>query len=240
MINSVFEFDEIGSTNDQARTLINEGVFPPFWVMAYSQTKGRGRLSREWHSPRGNLYCSGVFGFERKIPDPLISFVSAIALLEAIRYFAPQIDAKLKWPNDILVEGGKISGILLETHSFQSQNFLIIGFGLNIKSAPDLEGRKTAFLAQYIKTQPSPKEFLDVLSQKFEFFYNDFRRNGFGNTRKIWLENAYGIGQELIIVQNGKTIRGLFNTINESGELHLETENGDVLINSGDVFFQHN
>lgn len=235
---SLFEFDEIGSTNDQARTLINDGVYAPFWVLTHSQTKGRGRLSRNWHSPRGNLYCSCVVNYGRELPSPLVSFIAAIALFDSIKEFAPNANAKLKWPNDILIDGAKISGILLETHSYNRENYLIIGLGLNIINAPQLPNRQTCSLSQFTHNPPKPREFLDVLIPKFEALFKDFSQNGFEKLRLIWIENAIGIGENITIDQNDRKLNGVFKTIGENGELILETSHGCIFINSGDVIFQ--
>ncbi len=235
---TIFEFDEIESSNDTARAIIEDGVSAPFWVLANSQTKGRGRLKREWRSQRGNLFCSGVIDFGSEVPNPLYSFVIGLAVYETIMHFAHNAEAILKWPNDILIEGAKISGILLETHTFQRRNFLIIGIGVNLVSAPKILDRETICLAQISETFPSPKDFINVMIGKIDFFLKEFQKHSFSKIRPMWLDRAMGLGEKIIIDQGVKKISGIFRTINPNGELELETENGCVFINSGDVIFQ--
>jgi BirA family biotin operon repressor/biotin-[acetyl-CoA-carboxylase] ligase len=131
---NVRRFETTSSTNDDAKEAAEKGAAEGMVVWALSQSGGRGRHGRQWHSPIGNLYCSVVlrpslgrrfFGF--------YSFISALAIGDSIKEVLPQADVELKWPNDVLVRGKKISGILLEA----GEDFLVIGIGVNILYVPE-------------------------------------------------------------------------------------------------------
>ena len=130
----LLDLAEIDSTNDEARRLIETGERGPLWIVAARQTKGRGRLGREWISPRGNLYASFVFSdFPETRLAPQLGFVTGVAAMRALRASAGQGNFKLKWPNDMLFDNAKLGGILLEGLGTSTAPVAIIGIGVVVR-----------------------------------------------------------------------------------------------------------
>ena len=209
------------STNDVAKEL-------PVYTAVYAgrQTNGRGRMGRSWQDGQGNLMTSIV------LPKPkqahLFSFLASLAVAQSIAFLSPRI----KWPNDILVEGKKICGILLETH----EDKLIIGIGVNIESCP-----KTGMLYETTCLKEhgcavNAKKLLSDILQNLSFVIECFEKKGFAPVRLEWLEFACGIGQPITVNLPNKSINGTFSGIDESGALILINKNQTQFITAGDVF----
>jgi BirA family biotin operon repressor/biotin-[acetyl-CoA-carboxylase] ligase len=230
----IIELEEIDSTNDELRRLAEKGAKHFTIVAAKKQTRGKGRYSRIWDSPKGNLYLSILIKNTKLETAYQLSFVASLAVLDTIQTFLPAHDAKLKWPNDVLVDGKKIAGILLESSSSQvgKMNYLIIGFGINVKESPDYAtnmkdlGFKQAFgsLKQH-------------LIEKFEQLYTIWLEEGFGRIGELWLRNAAYLGEKIRANLPEKEVEGIFRGLTPQGELILETTDGEKLISSGEVFY---
>ena len=141
---SLRHYPTLTSTNDEARRLARAGApgGTPDCIVVWSdaQTAGRGRQGRVWSSPPGNMYLTALLRPDKRLADlPQMSFVTAIAVAETVACFAPNADITLKWPNDVLVGGAKIAGILLETEiaATTSDTALLVGCGLNVSFAPE-------------------------------------------------------------------------------------------------------
>lgn len=159
--------DSCGSTNDLARELAASGAPHGSWISARSQTQGRGRLAREWVSEVGNLYLSLVV---RDIPLHVLTLVPLVAGLgvrRAIREQAPSLDVRLKWPNDLWLNGAKLGGILCEAVHGASSNYGIIGIGVNCAKRPSLSGVPTAdlFAAGITSDELRPRVIAQVLER---------------------------------------------------------------------------
>jgi len=214
-------FDEVESTNETAITFPVDSV-----VIAARQTKGRGRYGRRWESPKGNLYLSAVVGdFGEK--TPLLAFVAGVSVAEALSEFK----VRLKWPNDILLNGGKLAGILLER---TNKNSVIIGIGVNVATAPTQNMMyKTATLNNQISTADLEERLLKALQNNLDLFQN----NKFPLIQEKWLSYAEGIGQEIKVNLADRTLVGRFTQLSPQGELILETPDKIVhKISAGDVF----
>lgn len=239
----IFDFDELGSTNDMARQLLENGNCAPFWVISNKQTSGRGRRGKIWQSINGNLFTSGIYEFDNEIKNlPILSFVAAIALK---RCFANLIDNKnifLKWPNDIFINEKKISGILLEHHRYNNKSYVIFGIGVNLVYSPKNIDQETTCLFENIfdvGKMPNNKEFLNFLIEQFNAVLFEFNAYGFEKIRHEWLSNAYKIGKEISAKIGEKEITGIFETINELGELIIiDKDKTKHIVNSGEVFFR--
>ncbi len=229
--------EETDSTNDEARRLIEAGERGPLWIVAARQTKGRGRLGREWISPSGNLYASFVFGdFCETRLAPQLGFVTGVAAVRALRATAGQRDFQLKWPNDMLFEGAKLGGILLECVGAGAAPVAIIGAGINVAQAPDDLPYPARALAALGPEAPTASAlfaaFSDALCEALDLWRGG---DGFAAIREEWLRSAAGLGDDIRVALTSETIEGRFETVDSTGRLVLETAIGRRIVEAGDV-----
>jgi BirA family transcriptional regulator, biotin operon repressor / biotin---[acetyl-CoA-carboxylase] ligase len=235
--------EEIDSTNEEARRRAEAGEAGPLWIMAQRQTAGRGRRGRTWISGHGNLLCTLLVrpggtaaGAAR------LSFAAALAVRELLSGYVPQADIKLKWPNDVLLEGGKVAGILLESAAAQAGrlDWLVIGFGVNLAHAPDVAGQQVTALARHLPpgaTPPPPDEALGNLARIFGRWY-ERALTGFPAVRSAWLAHARGLGQDVRVEAGGRSLSGRFESIDADGALVLVSPDGTRrLVSAGEVYF---
>ena len=236
---------EIDSTNAEALRRAPE-MAGPTWVFAHRQTRGRGRRGRAWADPAGNFAASLLL---RPASGPehaaLYSFVASLALFEACSALTgtPQ-RFSLKWPNDVLLDGGKLAGILLESSATARDGLvLVIGIGVNLAHAPEggqLEGgalRPVALAAETGLLMPA-EAFLGELAQHFASFDRQFQQAGFAPIRTAWLQRAARLGQVITARTMRDSFTGTFETIDETGNLVLHTAQGRQAIASADVFWE--
>ena len=213
------------------------GVSEGFWLRAEKQSGGVGRLGRKWESPQGNLYCSTVVTCRSGDPAPsTLSFVAALAVHKAISEYVPHDDICLKWPNDILVSGLKICGILLE----RSGDAVIVGIGVNIAVAPQVEGRTVTSLYQEgAGPEVTPALFLETLASFFADTVNDWRQWGLAATLTAWQSRAHPLGTRLATSdENGESLEGEYAGLFEDGALRLRKTDGTLIaVHAGDVHF---
>lgn len=235
--------DSIDSTNEEARRRIvadPEGVPEGTLIWAAEQTAGRGRRGRSWSSPRGNLYMSLVL---RPACAPgtaaQLGFVAAVALAETLEPLLSGAGrVRVKWPNDVLVDGAKVSGILLEAVSASGRlDGLILGMGVNLKWRPESGLYRTISLAEAGATLDDPGELLERLAGRVLAWYETWRREGFAPVRAAWLRQAVGLGQPIEVRLDHETLHGRFVALDESGALALELPAGRRLVAAGDVYF---
>jgi len=233
-------FDVIDSTNDEARRLASAGQREPVWITAARQTTGRGRRGRAWESPVGNLAATLLIRPGKPASEcAQLSFAAAIAAHEAIASFAPDAEIRVKWPNDVLANGRKIAGILLESASTGTvPEWLAIGIGINLAHYPEgTEFPATALPALGI-TAPNPNEALARLAAAFAKWYEIWRASGFSPLRDAWLARAAGLGTRIRARLADGEIWGMFEGIDETGALILrETQGKTRAIAAGEVFF---
>ena len=207
-----------------------EGAPEGLWVRAEQQSGGRGRQGREWRSPPGNLYASTLV---RLLPaDPpaaTLALVAAVALHEAASAFAPRHRLTIKWPNDLLHEGVKLAGVLLE----RAEAMVVIGTGMNIAHHPqDLE-RPATSLAALAGSAPEPGLVLETLVDSFARWLGRWRGEGMAPVRSAWLAAAHPVGTAL----STSVGNGLFEGLDETGALRLRLADGSArVIHAGDVF----
>ena len=238
-------FEEIDSTNTEARRRGETSAAASIWLRADSQTAGRGRRGRTWVSPVGNLMCTL---FLRPACSPSaaaqLSFVSGLAIHDAVSQMLPQerqADAKLKWPNDLLLGGKKMSGILLEsaTQGAGEVNWLAIGIGLNLAVFPkDTPYPATSLHAETGQTV-SPQEALTRLANAFAHWHSVWQApGGFAAVRTAWLARAKGVGELIVVRLSDTELEGTFEALDGEGALILRLEDGSHrAISAGDVFF---
>ncbi|HYJ53759.1 MAG TPA: biotin--[acetyl-CoA-carboxylase] ligase [Allosphingosinicella sp.] len=224
LIRNIHTVAETESTNDDVAELAREGWPEGTWLRAGRQTGGKGRQGREWRSPGGNLYASTLVRLlPGDPPAPTLALVAAVALQEVARRHAPEV--RIKWPNDLLVEGAKVAGILLERHG----DAVVIGFGVNLATHPEDLGRPATSLG----TPVAPDAFLERLATALRDWLTLWRKEGFATVRAAWLRAAHPAGTPL--VSNGA--EGVFEGLDESGALRLRLADGSIrLIHAGDVF----
>jgi BirA family transcriptional regulator, biotin operon repressor / biotin---[acetyl-CoA-carboxylase] ligase len=225
---------ETGSTNADLLAIAanaEEGL----WLRTERQTAGRGRQGRVWVEAGGNLYASTVVKLRPSDPPaPTLAFVAAVALEEAVALFLREGAAlALKWPNDLLLGGGKLSGILLE----RAGDTIVIGFGVNLAHHPDIADRAVTSLAAH-GPAPDAATFLDALAEIFARWLSRWRGEGFGPVRERWLDRAHAPGTALSVRQDGDVaLEGLFDGIDREGALILRLADGSRrVMHAGDVF----
>lgn len=233
---------EVGSTNVEALALASSGERGPVFVAAERQCAGRGRRGREWVSPPGNLYASLLIADPAPAAvTPQLCFVAALALHDAVldecTGLAPT-RLQLKWPNDLLLDGKKAAGILIEGTAIKDGAIAaVIGFGVNCEQSPsDTPFPAISFAkAGFIST---PQTLLLRLGARWEQRMAEWNRGeGFAAIRDAWLLRASGIGGEVEIRLPERNIGGTFESINEQGALILRREGGGrEIISAGDVF----
>jgi BirA family biotin operon repressor/biotin-[acetyl-CoA-carboxylase] ligase len=242
-------FDQIGSTNAEAMARARNGERGPVWFVTSEQTAGRGRRSRPWIAPRGNLASSilEVLDVSPSVAATL-GFAAGLALETALRKLSVEaalragasgLNFSLKWPNDVLAGRQKLAGILLEAEIVASSRLaVVVGIGTNVIAAP--EGTPTpATSLRALGIDVSAEELFAALSDgwaEFRGLWDDGR--GFGAIRKAWLERAAGLGQAVSIKSAGSTIEGTFDTIDDQGCMIVRTTAGQLVpITAGDVYF---
>jgi BirA family biotin operon repressor/biotin-[acetyl-CoA-carboxylase] ligase len=219
---------ETGSTNDDVAALAREGAPEGAWLRAERQSGGRGRQGRAWQSPPGNLYASTLVRLAPGDPPaPTLALVAAVALHEAASLHASCI--QIKWPNDLIVHGAKLAGILLERHD----DAVVIGFGVNLAYHPDLPDRPATSIASLAGAAPDPARFAETLAEIFARWLPRWRGEGIAPIRKAWLAAAHPAGTALSTSDGD----GLFDGLDETGALRLRLPGGGTrLIHAGDVF----
>lgn len=229
---TVLHYDTIGSTNDEARRLAGLGAEHGTVVHADQQNAGRGRLARAWFSPPGNLYMSLLLRLDlpaRRLSE--LSFLAAVAVADMVaQLLPPRVGITLKWPNDVLADGGKISGILLETFD----DATVLGIGVNVLLAPATAGYQTATIAALggIATVDGAR---DLLLGALERRLAEWLAQGFEPIRLAWLARAYPIGTPLRVNVGHQPLTGGFAGLDHDGALLLDTEAGQRRVVVGDV-----
>ncbi|HEU0044916.1 biotin--[acetyl-CoA-carboxylase] ligase [Sphingomonas sp.] len=222
-----------------------------FWLRAERQTAGRGRQGREWVSPVGNFYGSTVVQLRPGDPAAAtLSFVAAVAVWDAVallvhhgggrrpapgaaRPSLPDGALRLKWPNDLLLVGAKLAGILLE----RADDTVVVGIGVNLAHHPDLPDRPATSLAAH-GVIVGPETFVGILADSFARWLQRWRSEGFTPIRQCWLKVAHPRGDALAAhLPDGARVEGLFEDLDPDGALILRLASGERrAIHAGDVF----
>lgn len=224
-----------GSTNDDVLALARDGAPEGSWIRAERQTGGKGRQGREWESPPGNLYASTLVRLRAADPPaPTLALVAAVALHETVSVFAAGAGIMIKWPNDVLAGGAKLSGILLE----RLEDCVVVGFGVNLVEHPDATVRPSTSLAALGACAPEPALFLEALAECFARWLARWRTQGLPPVRSAWLAAAHPVGTPLSThTASGAWIEGLFDGLAEDGALRLRMADGTSrVIHAGDIF----
>ena len=214
----------------------------PHWFMAHEQTDARGRQGRHWQSPVGNL--ATTVALAPNCPPAQAanySFVTALAVGDTLAAYVPTAMIGQKWPNDVLIQGCKCCGILLESASSGPMvDRLHIGIGINLSGVPQgVTGAITnpIGLGDLVDTPPSPQAVLDKLGHHFETRVTQFCNAGFASIRDDWLAQVIKLGEQITARLPNEQITGIFETIDLNGNLVLQTQAGPRNIAAADVYF---
>lgn len=236
-------FDSVGSTNDEAKAFARSGAFEGTIVWAKRQDAGRGRRGRAWTSPEGNLYTSTILRPGRSAAEAAqISFVAALAIADTAESVLPEsAEVRCKWPNDVLVNGRKVSGILLESEGEPTGGlvWLVLGVGINLRHFPEsTEFAATSLAAEGAPTMV-PGALLEVYADQLARWYGAWIDHGFGPIRDAWLRRAKGLGEPIVVRLSDRTLTGTFADLDSDGVLLLDRDDGAgrQRIAAGDVFF---
>ena len=231
--------DEIDSTHEEARRLAAKGETGPLWLTAARQTAGRGRRGRAWDSPGGNLAATLLLRPERGQSEwAQLSFAAAIATSDAAARFAPQAQLALKWPNDVLADGRKLAGILLEAANGPTP-VLAIGIGMNLAHHPEGTEFPAISLAGLGVKPPTTEDALAALAASFAKWYEVWRGQGFAAIREAWLARAAGLGSRIRARLATEERSGMFEGIDDNGALLLNEGFGRAsVLPAADIFFR--
>ncbi|NLZ54736.1 MAG: biotin--[acetyl-CoA-carboxylase] ligase [Thermoanaerobacteraceae bacterium] len=227
------------STNDDAKKLAQEGAPSGTLVIAERQQGGRGRMGRAWNSPAGGLWLSIVLRPELSPVDaPKLTIMSAVAVAEAIIQ-ATGICAKIKWPNDILVNEKKVCGILTEISAeMDIINHVIIGIGINVNNNnfPDELKDKSRSLKQIKREEVDRIKVLTILLERLEHYYVKAENEGFQEVFERWRDLCMNLGKKVKIIGKSESFEGTAMDIDTSGALLVKSLSGKILrVVSGDI-----
>ena len=234
--------DSLDSTNDEARRLILSGAAADLLVVAAGQqTAGRGRRGRTWVSPPGNLHVSVLLSIDGRLAQAAqLGFVAAVALVDAFSRLLPAARFRAKWPNDVVVETPagwrKCAGMLLEP---VGSGWLVLGIGVDVAAAPPPHGLNHPAIA--LADLGFSGEAMSALEQMMAFFVplaQQWRQQGFGPARQLWLDRCRGLGEPAVVRLEAETLTGTFTGLDDEGALLLDQPGqGMRRILAGDVFF---
>lgn len=222
------------STNDDMLALARDGAPEGTWLRADQQSGGRGRQGRLWVSPPGNLYASTlVRRHAGDPPAPSLALVAALALDTLLQGWLTPGRLMIKWPNDLLADGAKISGILLEG----AGDAVVVGMGVNLAHHPDLPDRPATSLAALGLSAPDPADFAEELAASFAAWLARWRGEGLGAILARWQARAHPPGSALRVNAPEGVLEGLYEGLEGDGALRLKSADGRVhVVHAGDIF----
>ena len=239
----VLRLEEVDSTNAEARRRAEAGEAGPLWITARRQTAGRGRRGRSWETGAGNLAATLLTTTHKPPAEAAeLAFVAALAVTDLALAHAPEPLVRLKWPNDVLVDGCKVSGVLIESGTRpDGRLWLALGFGVNLRSAPAATDRPATALADHLRpdmTAPlSAEAALGVLARAFDRWVEAWERFGFEPIRTAWAARA-DLDRLVVARLDRETVEGTAEGLDADGALRLRLAGGSLRrITAGDVFF---
>lgn len=231
----VIRFAEIDSTNEEARRRAVSGDTGPCWLVTDAQTAGRGRLGRQWSSPKGNLFTTALLPYPRPAAEAVVvPFAAGLAVVDAARMAGVDISQLgLKWPNDVLAGQAKLSGILIETGLIHGQLWMAAGFGINVELAPERPDRPTACLADVPGGAGlTALRLLTLLDLAFRARLHQLLSEGFAPIRADWLARAAYLDKPIEV--NG--LKGVMTGLAEDGALILRADDGTIThVRAGEI-----
>ena len=224
--------NEIGSTSEALKV---RAAYPgpEAALLARRQNGGRGRLGRLWQSIDGNLHLS-VLLRPRSLRWPgHWSILAAVALADTVRLYVPAGTLRLKWPNDLMLNGGKLAGVLLEA-GLAPGPWLVIGFGVNLAGTPLDLGRPVACLAS-VAPAPAPEAFAGRLLHSLQHWRTRYDAEGFAPVQAAWLAMAHVLGERIVVGAGGQRVYGAFRGLGDDGALLLDGPEGELTITAGEL-----
>lgn len=213
----------------------------PTWILGIHQTAARGRRGTPWKHPKGNFAATYVMKpGGNPASAALRSFSAANALFETLAMYVDRTRLSLKWPNDVLLNDGKVAGILLESVGTPGAvDWMSIGFGVNIRTVPEITGASfpPVSLASENGRVPDLEDMLSVLASNMATEERLFDEMGFAPIRESWLRQAARLGEVITARTNHEEITGVFDTVDEAGQLVLRTPKGERRIAAAEVYF---
>lgn len=232
-------YERLDSTNTEAMRLARDGERGRLWIVTQEQTAGRGRQGREWQSFSGNLAASLLIRDDLKLSDAAtLGFVAGLAVHDACAMAAPGLSLSLKWPNDLLANGSKLAGLLLESQNLGNELALVVGIGVNVAVAPEGMSYPAVSLAGLGHAIEAESLFAGLTDAfvKYDSLWD--RGHGFADIRRLWLERAHGVGKSVSIHMGDRIEHGIFETLDEQGCLILHKPDGTrSTVAAGDVYF---
>ncbi len=234
-------FDRLDSTSAEAKRRAEAGEAGPCWILAREQTSGYGRRSRHWESSLGNFAATYLFEPAEDIASHgQLSYVAALAVIEALDAYSNPHALALKWPNDVLAASKKIAGILLENIVRDGRSRICVGIGVNLRWAPDNVDYPTAKLSDCLRSDaqlPSPEDLVRRIDDQFAAYYSIWRKDGFAPVRTAWIARAKGVGEPVRVRLPGEEFVGAFLDLDPSGALLVKTGDGERLVSAGEIMF---
>jgi len=230
---------EIGSTSDPCIAAAHAGAPEGLAVLARRQTGGRGSRGRSWQSPEGNLYLSFLLRPDMRVTDAGVwPLLISLAMHDALAPLLPDpARLRLKWPNDVMLDGAKMAGILLDLSGTADGRiaWIIPGCGINLAVAPDIPGRRTASLASAGIMPPDPAAFAVDFLAAVNRRIGQCATDGSSAIQAAWLACAHPVSTALSVAFGGQDVRGTFAGLSPEGHLLLETPDGRRVLPTGDV-----
>ena len=234
-------FDSLPSTNLEVARRAQEGAAEGLCIIASEQTAGRGRLGRKWSSPRNaGIYCSILLRPQFDVKHwPLITMMAAVVVHDALLH-ACALQTDIKWPNDLLLDGRKLCGILAEMIETPSGRAVVVGIGINLtnQSFPTEFAATATSVAEGIGRQPDFEEILHRLQEDFVVWYQRLSQpNGLSEIVSAWMErSSFAHGKEVSANDGAFEISGTTRGLEPDGSLRLETKSGELkIVRAGDV-----
>ena len=233
----VERYEVLDSTSEEARRRAFAGDGGKLWIVADRQTAGRGRHGRDWRSPQGNFHGSALLVGPCEVAlAPQIGFVAGVALRAVVGDLGAR-DVRLKWPNDLVANGAKLAGLLLEGWSVPGGRFAMsVGVGVNLATHPDDLAYPATHLAHLVGRAVAVRELIERLASRFDEQLAVFQGGrGFAAIRAQWLESAAGLGQPMRVTTAAGVREGLFEGVDAHGRLLLRTQNAIETVESADI-----
>jgi BirA family biotin operon repressor/biotin-[acetyl-CoA-carboxylase] ligase len=250
---AVEHFIAVDSTNAEARRRAEQGERGPVWILADHQTAGRGRRGRAWQSGQGNFAATLLVTLPLSAAEAaLVSFVAALAVADTLARVAMDDHVAIKWPNDVLLEGRKAAGILVESGQIVSaagvsvpggrELWLAVGIGVNLNTAPEATERPSTALAEHLRSgrlrPPNPRDFLTDLSEAFVSRARLWLSQGPEPLLRAYARQAAGLTGPCSVRLDAETLNGWADGLEPDGALRLRLPEGEIRrITAGDVFF---
>lgn len=240
----VLILDETDSTNAEARRRAEAGEVGPLWIAARRQTAGRGRRGRQWGSDSGNLFTSLLLLTQKSPAEAAqLTFAASLAVADLLDRYVPPALVTIKWPNDVLLDGRKTSGILIESGPAPSGGlWLAVGIGVNLSQTPGETERPATCIAEHLAhgvvSLPSVDEAAKALAETFGVWLDRWTTLGFQPILDAWIARTPGLHGPCTARLTNETLTGTADGVEADGSLRLKLPDGRLrVISAGDVFF---